>query len=63
MLTLTETAASKVKELLAEEGREDIALRVAVSARRVLRTAVRDVPRRPVHREGCRSRSSTACGS
>ena len=31
MLTLTETAASKVKELLAEEGREDIALRVAVS--------------------------------
>jgi len=31
MLTLTETAASKVKELLAEEGRDDIALRVAVS--------------------------------
>jgi iron-sulfur cluster assembly accessory protein len=31
MLTLTETAASKVKELLVEEGRDDIALRVAVS--------------------------------
>jgi iron-sulfur cluster assembly accessory protein len=31
MLTLTETAAGKVKELLTEEGRDDIALRVAVS--------------------------------
>jgi iron-sulfur cluster assembly accessory protein len=30
MLTLTETAAHKVKELLVEEGRSDIALRVAV---------------------------------
>jgi iron-sulfur cluster assembly accessory protein len=30
MLTLTESAAGKVKELLQEEGREDIALRVAV---------------------------------
>jgi iron-sulfur cluster assembly accessory protein len=30
MITLTETAAGKVKELLAEEGRNDIALRVAV---------------------------------
>ena len=30
MITLTETAAGKVKELLAEEGREDIALRIAV---------------------------------
>lgn len=30
MIKLTEAAASKVKELLAEEGREDIALRVAV---------------------------------
>jgi iron-sulfur cluster assembly accessory protein len=30
MITLTETAAGKVKELLAEEGRTDIALRVAV---------------------------------
>ena len=30
MIQLTENAASKVKELLAEEGREDIALRVAV---------------------------------
>jgi iron-sulfur cluster assembly accessory protein len=30
MITLTESAAGKVKELLAEEGREDIALRVAV---------------------------------
>lgn len=30
MFTLTETAAGKVKELLAEEGRTDIALRVAV---------------------------------
>jgi iron-sulfur cluster assembly accessory protein len=30
MFTLTETAAGKVKELLAEEGRDDIALRVAV---------------------------------
>jgi iron-sulfur cluster assembly accessory protein len=30
MIQLTETAASKVKELLAEEGRDDIALRVAV---------------------------------
>src|SRR5881296_159240 len=30
MLTLTPAAAGKVKELLAEEGREDIALRVAV---------------------------------
>ena len=30
MFTLTETAAGKVKELLAEEGRNDIALRVAV---------------------------------
>jgi iron-sulfur cluster assembly accessory protein len=30
MITLTSTAADKVKELLAEEGREDIALRVAV---------------------------------
>jgi iron-sulfur cluster assembly accessory protein len=30
MLTLTETAAHKVKELLEEEGRQDIALRVAV---------------------------------
>jgi iron-sulfur cluster assembly accessory protein len=30
MLTLTEIAAGKVKELLAEEGRNDIALRVAV---------------------------------
>jgi iron-sulfur cluster assembly accessory protein len=31
MLTITEMAAGKVKELLAEEGRDDIALRVAVS--------------------------------
>lgn len=31
MITLTENAAGKVKELLAEEGRDDIALRVAVS--------------------------------
>jgi iron-sulfur cluster assembly accessory protein len=30
MITLTETAAGKVKELLAEEGRDDIGLRVAV---------------------------------
>jgi iron-sulfur cluster assembly accessory protein len=30
MLTLTESAAGKVKELLEEEGRTDIALRVAV---------------------------------
>jgi iron-sulfur cluster assembly accessory protein len=30
MITLTETAAGKVKELLVEEGRNDIALRVAV---------------------------------
>ena len=30
MVTLTETAALKVKELLEEEGRSDIALRVAV---------------------------------
>ena len=30
MIQLTETAASKVKELLEEEGRADIALRVAV---------------------------------
>ena len=30
MITLTETAAGKVKELLDEEGRHDIALRVAV---------------------------------
>ena len=30
MLTLTEMAAGKVKELLVEEGRSDIALRVAV---------------------------------
>src|ERR1041385_6094467 len=30
MLSLTETAAGKVKELLEEEGRADIALRVAV---------------------------------
>ncbi|HTG46944.1 MAG TPA: iron-sulfur cluster assembly accessory protein [Actinomycetota bacterium] len=30
MLTLTPAAAGKVKELLAEEGRDDIALRVAV---------------------------------
>ena len=30
MLTLTSAAAGKVKELLAEEGRDDIALRVAV---------------------------------
>ncbi len=30
MLTLTQTAAGKVKELLTEEGRDDIALRVAV---------------------------------
>jgi iron-sulfur cluster assembly accessory protein len=30
MFTLTETAAGKVKELLEEEGRSDIALRVAV---------------------------------
>jgi iron-sulfur cluster assembly accessory protein len=30
MITLTETAAGKVKELLEEEGRQDIALRVAV---------------------------------
>jgi iron-sulfur cluster assembly accessory protein len=30
MLNLTESAAGKVKELLVEEGREDIALRVAV---------------------------------
>ena len=30
MITITENAAGKVKELLAEEGREDIALRVAV---------------------------------
>ncbi|MGZ4131769.1 MAG: HesB/IscA family protein [Actinomycetota bacterium] len=30
MLTLTETAAGKVKELLVEEGRDDIALRIAV---------------------------------
>ena len=30
MLTLTETAADKVKELLVQEGRSDIALRVAV---------------------------------
>jgi iron-sulfur cluster assembly accessory protein len=31
MITLTEAAAGKVKELLVEEGRSDIALRVAVS--------------------------------
>ncbi|HEY7668007.1 MAG TPA: iron-sulfur cluster insertion protein ErpA [Actinomycetota bacterium] len=30
MITLTETAAGKVKELLQEEGRDDIALRIAV---------------------------------
>jgi len=30
MLTITEDAAGKVKELLVEEGRDDIALRVAV---------------------------------
>ena len=30
MISLTETAAGKVKELLTEEGRDDIALRVAV---------------------------------
>ena len=30
MITLTESAAGKVKELLEEEGRNDIALRVAV---------------------------------
>ena len=30
MITLTESAAGKVKELLLEEGRDDIALRVAV---------------------------------
>jgi iron-sulfur cluster assembly accessory protein len=30
MIALTETAAGKVKELLVQEGREDIALRVAV---------------------------------
>ena len=30
MITLSETAAGKVKELLQEEGRQDIALRVAV---------------------------------
>jgi iron-sulfur cluster assembly accessory protein len=30
MITLTQSAAGKVKELLAEEGRDDIALRVAV---------------------------------
>ncbi len=30
MIRLTEAAAGKVKELLAEEGRDDIALRVAV---------------------------------
>src|SRR5438128_9998826 len=30
MITLTETAAGKVKELLVEEGRDDVALRVAV---------------------------------
>ena len=30
MITLTETAAGKVKELLVQEGRSDIALRVAV---------------------------------
>jgi len=30
VITLTEAAAGKVKELLAEEGRDDIALRVAV---------------------------------
>ncbi len=31
MLTITENAATKVKELLSDEGRDDIALRVAVS--------------------------------
>jgi iron-sulfur cluster assembly accessory protein len=31
MFTLTEIAATKVKELVTEEGRDDIALRVAVS--------------------------------
>lgn len=31
MFTLTEVAATKVKELVTEEGRDDIALRVAVS--------------------------------
>jgi iron-sulfur cluster assembly accessory protein len=30
MITLSETAAGKVKELLVEEGRADIALRIAV---------------------------------
>ena len=30
MITLSQNAAGKVKELLAEEGRDDIALRVAV---------------------------------
>ena len=30
MITLTENAAGKLRELVAEEGREDIALRVAV---------------------------------
>jgi iron-sulfur cluster assembly accessory protein len=30
MITITQSAAGKVKELLAEEGRDDIALRIAV---------------------------------
>ena len=43
MITLTQTAAGKVKELLAEEGRDDIARRRA--AGRVLGAPLRDVPR------------------
>ncbi len=52
MIQLTESAAGKVKELLAEEGRADIALRVAVQPGRMLRAPLRDVPGRPAQREG-----------
>ena len=47
MITLTENAAGKVKELLVEEGRDDIALRVAVQPGGCSGPPVRDVPGRP----------------
>ena len=46
VITLTDTAAVKVKELLEAEGATDLALRVAVSARRMQWFLVRDVLRR-----------------
>ena len=63
MMTLTETAAGKVKELLVEEGRDDIALRVAVQPGGCSGLRYAMYLDDQVAREGRRPRSSSASAS